>query len=440
MRSSLTSPVVLLGLAAGLATAHGCSSGGGGNGIPPTSGAAGTGAAGTGTSGAAGTGTAGMATAGTGAAGDTGAGTAGTTAVGTAGTTGAGTAGAGGTTAAGTAGAGGTTGAGTAGAGGAAAAGTAGTTSTPGPVGGAITKVLPTSGCGMDPTGFTPGTLVSFTIQTSGNKAPNCADSKCGAWTYTREYFVQLPTGYDKTKAYPLLFEGPYCGGKGNNLYKIPAFDSSVIRVGLSPSADAQVFHSTYPGQGCFDDREGDDSVDWVFYEKLYDQLAGQLCFDRNRVFAAGRSGGGWLANELGCKYAGDAIRPVRGIMVESAGLPTDPKFVPTCTSKPMAGFWSHELNDGTNPFAGDVVAMNRALVVNGCTPAGVTYQTATFDPFPISATDGTSCKKFQGCPDLAPLVVCGLPGNGKSDHASIVVPGWATFLKVFSTPPLLTP
>jgi hypothetical protein len=44
-----------------------------------------------------------------------------------------------------------------------------------------------------------------------------------------------------------------------------------------------------------------------------------------------------------------------------------------------------------TNPFAGDIIAVNRALVVNGCTPAGVTYETAAFDPFPISGTDSTS-------------------------------------------------
>jgi hypothetical protein len=431
MRPSVAAHAALVGLVAGLAAAHGCSSGAGGH--SPASGAAGAGAAGTGTGGASGTGTAGVGAAGTGAAN---AGTAGVASTSAAGAAGAGAAGAAGASASGTGGAG-TGGAGTAGA---AGTGTAGTIGAPGPVSGAITNVLPTTGCGMDPTGLTPGTLVRFTIQTSGTKAVGCADSKCGAWSYPREYFVGLPAGYDKTKAYPLLFEGPYCGGHGDNLYKIPAFDSSVITVGLSPSADAQVFHSTYPNQGCFDDREGDDSVDWVFYEKLYDQLAGQLCFDRNRVFAAGRSSGGWLANEIGCKYAGDAIRPVRGIMVESAGLPTDPRYVPTCTSKPMAGFWSHELSDNTNLFAGDVVAMNRALVVNGCTPAGVTYQTATFDPFPISATDGTSCKKFQGCPDLAPLVVCALPGNGKSDHASIVVPGWPTFIKLFSTAPLLTP
>jgi hypothetical protein len=412
---------------AGLALVSGCGS------SPRTtipSGSGGTTGAGTGSAGTNGAGTAG--TTGAGTAG-TGAGTAGTTGADTAGTTGAGTAG----TGAGTAGTGGTGTAGTTGAGG---TGTAGTTGAGGATvaGGPITKVLPTAGCGMAPTGYTPGTLVPFHIATAGMKSTPCADSKCGAWTDMRDYWVRLPTGYDMTKAYPILFEGPGCGGHGNNLYALPGLGSTVIRVGVSPSAQIQAFHATNPGQGCFDDKEGDDSVDWVLYEALYDKLASQICFDRNRVFAGGNSSGAWFSNELGCKYAGDATRPVRGIMPNTGGLPTDPKYVPTCTTKPMSGFWSHEVNDGTNPFMGNIVAMNRALTVNGCTPAGVTYGTAMFDPFPISATDSTSCKKYRGCPAEYPLVVCPLPGNQHASHDNVVNPGWDTFIKLFLTAPLL--
>ena len=67
---------------------------------------------------------------------------------------------------------------------------------------------------------------------TMGTKDPMCADTQCGAWTDTREYYVELPMGYDQNKAYPLLLEGPGCGGRGNDLYKIPALSSSLIRVG----------------------------------------------------------------------------------------------------------------------------------------------------------------------------------------------------------------
>jgi poly(3-hydroxybutyrate) depolymerase len=268
-------------------------------------------------------------------------------------------------------------------------------------------------------------------MMVTGTKVAGCADSKCGAWTDTRDYWVRLPTGYDNTKAYPLLIEGPGCGGHGNNLYSLNG-TNAMIRVGVSPSAMWQAFHATNPNQGCFDDKEGDDSVDWPFYEKLYDLLATQVCFDRNRVFAGGNSSGAWFSNELGCKYAGDPMRPVRGIMPNTGGLPTDTRYVPTCTNNKMAGFWSHEINDGTNPFSGNIVAMNRALKVNGCLAGGVqvTYENAMFDPF----TGGPAeCKRYRNCPEITPMIVCPLPGGGHGSHDNVVNPGWPAFIGLFS-------
>jgi hypothetical protein len=427
------SQLALAGFLLGLAAVAGCSSGGKG-GLSPTD-AGGTSAAGS--TATAGTGVAGS----TDAAGSTGtagsAGAAGTTGVAGAGDAGSGAAGRG------VAGATGTAGDGGAGAAGSGVAGTGAAGSGGAGVAGAgvdVTQVAPTKGCGMEPTGLTPGTLVQQTMQTMGAKDTMCADSKCGAWSFLREYFVRLPTGYDKNKAYPLLIEGPGCGGKGNNLYPLPALDASAIRVGLSPSVDAQKFHATNPGQGCFDDKEGDDSIEWVFYENLWDKLAGQICFDKNRVFAAGNSSGAWLANELGCKYAGDAVHPIRAVMPNQGGLPTDPRYVPTCTKKPLAGMWIDELGQVT-AFVSDIVAMNRAFTVNGCTPAGVSYATVMFDPFPIGGGNSdTTCKKAQGCPALAPIVVCSIAGNAHASHDTVVTPGWPTFMALFEKAPLLAP
>jgi poly(3-hydroxybutyrate) depolymerase len=443
MRSSVTFHVALFGLVAGLGAASGCSTDNGNSGLGKYSGGAGQ----TGTPGTAGTNSQGAA----GAAGANTQGSAGTP--GTAGMDNSGSAGSGGSgNAPGTAGEG-TAGAGAAGAAGggdagmgAAGMGAAGMGAAGAAMSSDITKVVAAgTGCGKDaPAALTPGTLVKQSMMVMGMKDPMCADAKCGAWTDTREYWVRLPTGYKKDTPYPLVFEGPGCGGAGNNLYNIPVFNSTVIRVGVTPSHYWQAYHATNPNQGCFDDKEGDDSVDWVLYENLYDLLASTVCFDRNRVFSGGNSSGAWFSNELGCKYAGDSKRPVRGVMPNTGGLPTDMKYVPTCTTKPMAGFWSHETGDTTNPFSGNIVAMNRALGVNGCMPAGVTYDSATkanaFDPFPIGGgvADGT-CKKYKGCPELYPLVVCPLPGTAHASHDNIVDPGWPTFLSLFSTGNLIT-
>ncbi|HEY2903318.1 MAG TPA: hypothetical protein VGL59_22230 [Polyangia bacterium] len=302
-----------------------------------------------------------------------------------------------------------------------------------------ITKVTPTIGCGQ-PAGQTPGIAVRGTIPTMGTKVANCSDAKCGAWTYEREYFVTLPLGYLNTKAYPLVFQGPGCTGSGTAVYPLNnSADQTIIRVGLTPPPN-DIGHATNPGQNCFDDEEGDDSVDWVFFENLYDRLATQICFDKNRVFASGAGSGSRLANELGCKYTGDVQRPIRAVMTNGGGLPSDPRFVPTCTNQPMAGMWVGE-NDTTSDalpvFSGAKVAIARAMKVNQCT-IGTSFDNAMFVDFPIAGVSPPStCRRILGCPDLFPLVACALPNttpNASSD--AIANSGFVAFLNFFPPPP----
>jgi hypothetical protein len=90
--------------------------------------------------------------------------------------------------------------------------------------------------------------------------------------------------------------------------------------------------------------------------------------------------------------------------------------------------------------FTGKIYAMNRVLPLGGCIPAGVQYANATFMPFPISATDSTSCKRYTGCNPTYPLVVYPLNLSDHGGHDNVVIPGWDAFIKLFTTAPLLTP
>ncbi|HEX3695673.1 MAG TPA: hypothetical protein VH374_09810 [Polyangia bacterium] len=301
-----------------------------------------------------------------------------------------------------------------------------------------ITLVSPAAGCGMPPTG-----TGEQTIQTMGTKPANCADSVCGAWSYTRQYNVVLPQGYVNSKAYPLVFEGPGCGGNQDAVYPLAIngmnnAGNTVIRVGLSPPPNT-IGHSTNPNQGCFDDKEGDSSVDWVFYENLWDKLATQICFDQNRVFAAGNSSGAWFSNEVGCKYAGDAKRPIRGIMPNTGGLPSQPMYEPTCTNNPLSGMWMGDLSDPENPFSNNIFAIQRAMKVNGCTTT--TYDATTMtDPFPIGGGNADDqCKQVKGCPDLYPIMVCTVNNGTHESHENMAEPGFSTFLQLFQKAPFLT-
>jgi hypothetical protein len=338
---------------------------------------------------------------------------------------------------------------------GAAGSGTAGAMATPGsasagggfdfaaptPIDSPLTEVVKSNGCG---TQLVVNSGAKVTIKTQGTKQADCADKLddipiCGAWSTTRDYYVFLPANYDPNKAYPLVFEAPGCGGNGTDVAPINNnADNTVIRIGLT-SGPNSVGHGTNPGQGCFDTSEGDDSIDWVFYENMYDNLNAKVCFDRNRVFAAGNRNGAWLANELGCKYAGDPLRPLRGVLSDTGGLPTDPQYVPRCRAAPMTGMWVHELNDTTNPFAGVKVAIDRAMALADCA-SGHDFDTAQLEKFPIGGGQpDDTCQHIVGCDPLYPLVVCPLLRTSRV-HDSVVNPGWSTFIKTLETAPLLTP
>ena len=328
---------------------------------------------------------------------------------------------------------------------GAAAGGAGGATADPNE----LSKVKPSPGCGQEPPQEL-GMLVKQTIATSGVKAPDCADKiggvpKCGPWSLLREYYLGLPTDYDKTKPYPLVLQGPGCGGDGTNVYSLSptntdvgaGVNGTVIRVGLTPAPNS-IGHGTNENQGCFDDKEGDDSVDWVFYENLLDKLKAQLCYDENRVFAVGNSSGAWLTNELGCKYAGDTKgHAIRGILANTGGLPTEPQWSPTCSGKPLAGMWIYENNDtGGGGFNGNLFAISRAMKAAHCST--IDYGTASVSGyvanFPIgNGMPDTTCKQVLECDAPYPLVVCALAGNSHGGHDDVVNPGFAALLGVLA-------
>jgi poly(3-hydroxybutyrate) depolymerase len=177
--------------------------------------------------------------------------------------------------------------------------------------------------------------------------------------------------------------------------------------------------------------------VEWPFYEAVLDTLRAELCYDEQRVFASGNSSGAWLANELGCKYAGNSDGyAIRGIAVNTGGLPTDPTRVPTCSQAPMAGFgiWEDDCCQ-TGSSTGNKVAIARAMQVNGCT-VGTNYDNASLEDYPIGGDNPDDLRqKIQGCPDDYPLVICALPGSGHGSHDNVANPGFATFIKSLAAP-----
>jgi polyhydroxybutyrate depolymerase len=263
---------------------------------------------------------------------------------------------------------------------------------------------------------------------------------KCGPWSLEREYFVWLPPSYDKSKPYPLVIEGTGCGGKGTDVYSLSptnmlgnaGVDGSVIRVGITPAPNS-IGHGTNENQGCYDDKEGDDSVDLVLFETLLDKLKTQLCYDENRVYVSGTSSGAWLANELACKYAGDAHgHAIRAVAVNQGGLPTEPQFRPTCSEKPVAGAFVYAIDDIGASFAGPKVAIAHTMKINGCTSTSFDEAQSKdeFMPYDVPGVAAGICKRITGCLEQYPVVVCPLAGSSHGSHDDVVNAAFSTFFK----------
>jgi len=121
--------------------------------------------------------------------------------------------------------------------------------------------------------------------------------------------------------------------------------------------------------------------------------------------------------------------------MSNGGGLPTDQRYVPTCTSKPLAGMWIDQTGNPTIPFSQEKVAIARAMRVNGCT-IGTSYDDAQFVDFPIGDTNpNATCRKIQGCPEATPIIVCALPGNASTSNDNVANPGFSTFIRLFEPP-----
>jgi poly(3-hydroxybutyrate) depolymerase len=416
---------------AGAVAFSACSSSGSGSPSGTGGGAAGTqsGAAGAGAGtggGASGTGGSASGSGGTGGSPAGGGGTGG----GTGGGAGGGTAGAGGATSPGTAGASGSAGAGAAGAGGSGAAGAP-----------AQRPTGKSAGCGQAPPATDKST--GFTIHNLAVAAcAGAATSKCvvpafapgGALAQSnaaydflhRNYAVQLPTGYDVNKAYPVIIGGGGCGGgptESGGGFSAGQGAADAIRIGMSYVkmcfADGGNSCAGTPANQpqCVDTPEVP-----YFYALLAD-VESKYCIEKSKVYVGGYSSGGWETFTLGCAAA-DVIS---GIVTVNGGLRN---HRPACTG-PIPALMVGGAADVDNPLGplvmdmayapaaltaatvnglitsldsnGSAPARDAILARNGCTGTATGIYDAAY---PL-------CVKYTGCPASAPVVWCPVTGSG---------------------------
>jgi len=196
-----------------------------------------------------------------------------------------------------------------------------------------------------------------------------------------RSYLLHVPANYDATKPAPVMLNFHGFGSNPEKQNDISAF---------VPMSDREGFILVTPDGGIgwrFAQSARDDNT--AFVRDVVTNVSENLCVDPKRIFATGKSQGGFMASWLGC-VAPDivaAIAPVSGI------------YEPTETCAPIPLMQFHGKADTTIPFAGGHVLML------GTFPGAVAVvqkwaqlNRCTGTPETVSVTPHVERVTYQGC------------------------------------------
>jgi|HubBroStandDraft_1064217.scaffolds.fasta_scaffold30758_3 poly(3-hydroxybutyrate) depolymerase len=273
------------------------------------------------------------------------------------------------------------------------------------------TDTLPlgkSAGCGSPPPAMdASGMFVMHDIMVTGVDPAFIAANPAqppGSWT-DRVYYVDLPSNYDPTKAYPVLFAGNGCGGNigtngsnGGDPRVLPQVNSQAILIGLS---------YVWPkGAGaCFADGFS-NTPDLPYFDSILAEVESNYCVDRGNLFVSGYSSGGWETYMLGLARGGTVIR---GIATAAGGLrPVADR--PPPSGKALAAILLTGATDTENPATGPTgsyAARDLILQTNGCVGTATT---------PWTVFMGGDCMQYTGCPADYPVIFCSGGGGGHTD------------------------
>ena len=228
-----------------------------------------------------------------------------------------------------------------------------------------------------------------------------------------RNYWLVRPEGIEKTKPAPLLMVLHGSAGSGEDMM-------TVTRRGFERLADKEKFVVVYPDalERRWNDQGG--TVDDVgFLLAIVDKLVADGLVDKSRVYVAGISNGGMMAQRLACEQA-DRIA---GIATVAGGMPTG--LTGTCKpARALPVLVIHGTEDPIVPWSGGAVAgfedFGKVLSAretakfwaanNRCGDGGVIAAEPDRDP-----KDGTRVKMevFASCPVGAAVKLAAVEGGG---------------------------
>ncbi|MFO1519421.1 MAG: PHB depolymerase family esterase [bacterium] len=187
-----------------------------------------------------------------------------------------------------------------------------------------------------------------------------------------RRYILHVPSGYDGSKALPLLFVLHGHGGSAEAMRQ---------STGFNQKADEESFFVAYlqgtlgsdgvPGWNTGISPGLDINVDDVdFVRMVASQLQGQVIVDANRIYAAGFSNGGMMSHRLGAELS-DLLAGVAVVEGTIGVRQPDGTFLTTSIPMgPIPVLMIHGKQDATLPYEGGPSGVGEHLEVKSAADA----------------------------------------------------------------------
>jgi poly(3-hydroxybutyrate) depolymerase len=212
----------------------------------------------------------------------------------------------------------------------------------------------------------------------------------------TREYILSVPSNYDASHPYVLIFAWhPWGGsaqqvaGTGNNGYYGLKGSSSNQAILVAPEG------LDFNGNGLGWGNTGGQDI--AFLHSMLDLLQSEMCIDQSRIFSAGFSFGGMMSNAVGCAGLARAIAPMAGNSTVSGC---------TAGTQPVAYMGFHGTHDSVVDIAGGRTARDVFVKRNGCSSQTTPSSPSWCDGL-ASNYQPCTCVDYQGCMAGYPVTWC---------------------------------
>lgn len=241
------------------------------------------------------------------------------------------------------------------------------------------TPVAGSTGCGM-PANIASGQWVKRTIDSGG----------------PRDLWVWLPTGYDPSRAYPIIYQLHGCSTSATR-------EANNVPVERQVGADAITVRGR-AAANCWDTSA--TGPDLPYFDAMLADVEGAFCVDTARRFVTGYSSGAFMSHRVAC-VRGDKLR---GVATIAGGQPGT-----NCTGN-VAALLIHDRNDTTVNISQSEAARDNHLMRNTC---GTTTMPTAQSP----------CVAYDGCAAGKPVVWCETTGKNHDRQDMLAAPIFWTFI-----------